>query len=415
MELFLLAFNTLMLTVLIVLVTVKSKASDKAQQRELQNQLQKNREELRNSLRELRMEMMHTLTLSIKQLQDSLHQHMLTQNTLQQQNLDNLARQQENLVRTTEKHLEDTRLMVEERLQNAHTERLGRSFAAVSTQLESVQKGLGEMKSLAQSVGSLKNVLGNIKIRGTIGEIQLGALLEQMLSPGQYAANVKTKRGSSDFVEYAIKLPRNEGEAAFVYLPVDAKFPKDVYEQYCHALETGNAPLTESANRQFETTLRKMANDIHSKYIDPPYTTEFAIMFLPFESIYAEVIRRSDLLETLQQKFKVIVTGPSTLGAILNSLQLGFRTLAIQKRSGEVWKVLGAVKTEFDRFHEVLTRAQKQLTRANNELDTLIGVRTRRIQSRLKDVTAMPAAQVPLYLPEDAVEIMDTDDEEKEE
>ena len=401
MELFLLAFNTLMLTVLIVLVTVKSKASDKAQQRELQNQLQKNRDELRNSLRELRMEMMHTLTLSIKQLQDSLHQHMLTQNTLQQQNLDNLARQQENLVRTTEKHLEDIRLMVEERLQNALNERLGRSFAAVSTQLESVQKGLGEMKSLAQSVGSLKNVLGNIKIRGTIGEIQLGALLEQMLSPGQYAANVKTKRGSSDFVEYAIKLPRNEGEAAFVYLPVDAKFPKDVYEQYCHALETGNAPLTESANRQFETTLKKMANDIHSKYIDPPYTTEFAIMFLPFESIYAEVIRRSDLLETLQQKFKVIVTGPSTLGAILNSLQLGFRTLAIQKRSSEVWDLLGAVKTEFAKFGELLEKVRKNLQTADEQLEEVMGKRTRAIEKRLRQVEALPPEESSHLLPLD--------------
>ena len=392
---------TLMLTVLIVLVTVKSKASDKAQQRELQNQLQKNREELRNSLRELRMEMMHTLTLSIKQLQDSLHQHMLTQNTLQRQNLDNLARQQENLVRTTEKHLEDIRLMVEERLQNALNERLGRSFAAVSTQLESVQKGLGEMKSLAQSVGSLKNVLGNIKIRGTIGEIQLGALLEQMLSPGQYAANVKTKRGSSDFVEYAIKLPRNEGEAAFVYLPVDAKFPKDVYEQYCHALETGNAPLTESANRQFETTLKKMANDIHSKYIDPPYTTEFAIMFLPFESIYAEVIRRSDLLETLQQKFKVIVTGPSTLGAILNSLQLGFRTLAIQKRSSEVWNLLGAVKTEFAKFGELLEKVRKNLQTADEQLEEVMGKRTRAIEKRLRQVEALPPEESSHLLPLD--------------
>ena len=401
MELFLLAFNTLMLTVLIVLVTVKSKASDKAQQRELQNQLQKNRDELRNSLRELRMEMMHTLTLSIKQLQDSLHQHMLTQNTLQRQNLDNLARQQENLVRTTEKHLEDIRLMVEERLQNALNERLGRSFAAVSTQLESVQKGLGEMKSLAQSVGSLKNVLGNIKIRGTIGEIQLGALLEQMLSPGQYAANVKTKRGSSDFVEYAIKLPRNEGEAAFVYLPVDAKFPKDVYEQYCHALETGNAPLTESANRQFETTLKKMANDIHSKYIDPPYTTEFAIMFLPFESIYAEVIRRSDLLETLQQKFKVIVTGPSTLGAILNSLQLGFRTLAIQKRSSEVWNLLGAVKTEFAKFGELLEKVRKNLQTADEQLEEVMGKRTRAIEKRLRQVEALPPEESSHLLPLD--------------
>lgn len=401
MELFLLAFNALMLAALIVLVTVKSKASDKAQQQELQNQLQKNREELRNSLRELRMEMMQTLTLNIKQLQDSLHQHMLTQNTLQRQNLDTLSRQQENLVRTTEKHLEDIRLMVEERLQNALNERLGRSFAAVSTQLESVQKGLGEMKSLAQSVGSLKNVLGNIKIRGTIGEIQLGALLEQMLSPGQYAANVKTKRGSSDFVEYAIKLPRNEGEAAFVYLPVDAKFPKDVYEQYCHALETGNAPLTESANRQFETTLKKMANDIHSKYIDPPYTTEFAIMFLPFESIYAEVIRRSDLLETLQQKFKVIVTGPSTLGAILNSLQLGFRTLAIQKRSSEVWNLLGAVKTEFAKFGELLEKVRKNLQTADEQLEEVMGKRTRAIEKRLRQVEALPPEESNHLLPLD--------------
>lgn len=249
--------------------------------------------------------------------------------------------------------------MVEEKLQKTLNERIGQSFEIVRSQLENVQKGLGEMKGLAQDVGGLKKVLSNVKTRGTFGEVQLGALLDQMLSPEQYEANVKTKKNATEFVEFAIKLPGKENNNDTVYLPVDAKFPKDVYEQYQDAYEAGDAALIETSSRQLEITIKKMAKDIHDKYVDPPFTTDFAIMFLPFENIYAEVIRRTALVKMLQKDWKIVVTGPTTLGAILNSLQMGFRTLAIQKRTSEVWNVLGAVKTNSESLEDCWKRYRK--------------------------------------------------------
>jgi DNA recombination protein RmuC len=301
---------------------------------------------------------------------------------------------------STEKKLEQMRETVDEKLQKTLNERLGQSFEVVSRQLENVQKGLGEMQTLAQDVGGLKKVLSNVKMRGGLGEVRLEILLEQILAPEQYEANVRTKKGSSDVVEFAIKMPGKEDDGSVVYLPIDAKFPQEDYIQLSEAYDTANPEAIEAASKKLEITIKKMAKDIKDKYIDPPNTTEFGIMFLPFEGIYAEVIRRASLMETLQRDYRIMVTGPTTLAAILNSLQMGFKTLAIQKRSSEVWRILGAVKTEFDNFGKLLDKTQKNLHLATSQLDELVGKRTRAIQRSLKNVDSLPAGEVAVYLPE---------------
>ena len=402
MELPLLLLSLLFNVILLILFILKINKKEDTSKVEnvLREQFRENREELNQSIREFRTELTQTFSLSIRQMQDTLHKNLMTGNELQKEKFDAMGRTQEALIKSTEKRLDDMRLMVEEKLQKTLNERIGQSFEIVRSQLENVQKGLGEMKSLAQDVGGLKKVLSNVKMRGTFGEVQLGALLEQMMSPEQYDANVKNKRGGTEFVEYAIKLPGKDDANDTVYLPIDAKFPKDVYEQYYDAFEAGEASLIDSSSRQLEITIKKMAKDIHDKYIDPPFTTDFAIMFLPFESIYAEVIRRTSLVETLQKDYKIVVTGPTTLGAILNSLQMGFRTLAIQKRSSEVWRVLGGVKAEFEKFGGLLEKAQKNLQTANNQLEEVMGKRTRAIQRQLRSVEALPAQDASLDLPE---------------
>ena len=300
-----------------------------------------------------------------------------------------LTEGQSKLVQQTEKKLEQMRETVDEKLQKTLNERLGQSFEAVGKQLEAVQLGLGEMKTLAGDVGGLKKVLSNVKMRGGIGEVQLAMLLEQILAPEQYAANVKTKQNSADIVEFAIKLPGRDDNNKQVWLPIDAKFPKDVYEQLQTAYDASDLPEIEAAQKNLEQTIKKMAKDISDKYLDPPNTTDFAILFLPFEGIYAEVVRKASLLEDLQRNYKIIVTGPSTLAAILNSLQMGFKTLAIQKRSGEVWKVLGTVKTEFEKFGGLIEKAQGNIQNGLKQLDEVVGVRTRAIQRQLRDVEVL--------------------------
>ena len=356
----------------------------------IRQEMKENREEMARNMRELRTELNQTLNLSTQQMQNTLHRNLMTTNEMQREKFESMSRQQDALVKTTEKRLDEMRLMVEEKLQKTLNERIGQSFELVRSQLENVQKGLGEMKTLAEDVGGLKKVLGNVKTRGTFGEIQLGALLEQMLSPEQYDSNVKTRKNATEFVEFAIKLPGKDDGKSTVYLPIDAKFPKDVYEQYVDAYEAGDVALMESTSKQLEITLKRMAKDIHDKYIEPPYTTDFAILFLPFESIYAEVIRRTSLVESLQKDYKIIVTGPTTLGAILNSLQMGFRTLAIQKRTSEVWSVWGAVKTEFGKFGGMLEKVQKNLQSAGDQLEEVMGKRTRAIERKLRQVEALP-------------------------
>ena len=361
--------------------------------RTMREQLTENRMELSSRVEELRKEIAGNQAMQLQQIQETLNRNLLTTNELQREKLEAMTRQQEQLVKSTEKRLDDMRLMVEEKLQKTLNERIGQSFELVRTQLENVQQGLGEMKSLAQDVGGLKRVLTNVKTRGTFGEVQLAALLEQMLSPEQYEANVKTKKKGTEFVEFAVKLPGKDDGVECVYLPIDAKFPKDAYEQYLDAYEAGNIEQINATSRQLELIVKKMARDIRDKYLDPPYTTDFGIMFLPFENIYAEVIRRTALVEQLQREFRVIVTGPTTLGAILNSLQMGFRTLAIEKRSSEVWTVLAAVKTEFGKFGGMLEKVQKNLETAGSQLDEVIGKRTRAIERKLRNVQELPADQ----------------------
>ena len=285
--------------------------------------------------------------------------------------------------------MEEIRLTVDEKLQKTLNDRIGQSFRLVTEQLESVQKGLGEMQTLAQDVGGLKRVLSNVKTRGNIGEIQLSMLLEQILAPEQYEANVHT-----------VKLPGRDDVREFVYLPIDAKFPKDVYEQLLDAYDHADTQAIEAAGKLLETTIKKMAKDISDKYLAPPATTDFGIMFLPFEGIYAEVVRRSSLLEELQRNYKVVVTGPTTLAAILNSLQMGFRTLAIQKHSGEVWTILGAVKKEFEKVGGMLEKAQKNLQTASGQIEEVLGTRTRVIQRKLKDVDTLSDREARAILPE---------------
>jgi len=265
--------------------------------------------------------------------------------------------------------------------------RLGQSFEMVSNQLQAVQKGLGEMQNLAKGVGDLKRVLTNVKSRGILGEYQLQAILENLLSPDQYVLNALVGSGSRERVEFAIKMPGQQEE---ILLPIDSKFPQESYLRLVDAYEVANKHAIDSSRQELFKAVRKAAADIQNKYINPPYTTDFAILFLPVESLYAEILREPGFSQEIQVNYKVIVTGPTTLSAILNSLQMGFRTLAIQKRSSEVWQILGAVKTEFGKFGMLIERTQKKLGEANSELDKLVGARTRAIQRKLKDVEEMP-------------------------
>ena len=358
-----------------------------------------------NSMREV-------LINSFKDFQLTFEKNVKAFNDLQREKFTQLEDKQNKLIESTEKKLEEMRATVDEKLQKTLNERLGQSFELVGKQLESVQKGLGEMQTIASDVGGLKKVLSNVKLRGGVGEVQLAMLLEQILAPGQYEANVRTRAGSSEPVEFAIKLPgRSEDENSVVYLPIDAKFPKDAYENLLNAYDNAIPDEIEAATSSMEATIRRMAKDIRDKYIDPPNTTDFAILFLPFESIYAEVIRRSALVDQLRDEYKIVVAGPTTLAALLNSLQMGFRPLALQKRSGEVWKVLGAVKTEFEKFGGLLEKAQKNLHTASDTVDELLGKRTRAISRKLRTVESLPAAEAQKLLPDMGMDALEDEGE----
>ena len=306
------------------------------------------------------------------------------------QSLENIRRsvdeKLESIRRENLRQLDEMRQTVDEKLQKTLEEKMNKSFSLVNERLEQVYKGLGEMQTLAVGVGDLKKVLSNVKTRGILGEIQLGAILSEILSKEQYEENIATKKGSKNVVEFAIKLPADG--AGTVYLPIDSKFPGDTYSALREAVESGDRQRIESAQKALVQRIKGEAKDIHDKYIDPPNTTEFAIMFLPFEGLYSEVVNMG-LVEVLQREYKVNIAGPSTMAALLNSLQMGFKTLAVQKRSAEVWKILGGVKTEFDKFNDVLVMTQQRLDQANKELDKLVGVRTRQIQRQLKDVESV--------------------------
>ena len=314
------------------------------------------------------------------------------------QSLENIRRsvdeKLESIRRENLRQLDEMRQTVDEKLQKTLEDKMNKSFSLVNERLEQVYKGLGEMQTLAVGVGDLKKVLSNVKTRGILGEIQLGAILSEILSKEQYEENIATKKGSKNVVEFAIKLP-SDGDS-IVYLPIDSKFPGDTYSALRDAVESGDKQSIELAQKALVQRIKGEAKDIHDKYIDPPNTTEFAIMFLPFEGLYSEVVNMG-LVEVLQREYKVNIAGPSTMAALLNSLQMGFKTLAVQKRSAEVWKILGGVKTEFDKFNDVLVMTQQRLDQANKELDKLVGVRTRQIQRQLKDVESVSLSDQNLF------------------
>ena len=300
------------------------------------------------------------------------------------------------LTEDNSRQLEKMRQTVDEKLQKTLEDRISQSFKLVSERLEQVYKGLGEMQNLAAGVGDLKKVLSNVKTRGILGEVQLGAILEQILSPDQYETDVKTRPGSTERVEFAVKLPGDD-DGGPVWLPIDAKFPGDAYARLNDAYETGDKALIDAAYKNLEKVIKSEAKDIKTKYVEPPYTTDFAIMFLPFEGLYAEVVRHG-LIEVLQKEYTVNITGPTTMAALLNSLQMGFRTLAIQKHSSEVWEVLGAVKTEFNNFGNVLEKARNRIKQADDELEKLIGTRTNAIIRKLRSVEAIDSSEAESVL-----------------
>jgi DNA recombination protein RmuC len=323
-----------------------------------------------------------------------------------------LASEMEKIRQGNEAKLEKMRETVDEKLQSTLDKRIGESFKQVSEHLRAVQSGLGEMKSLATGVGDLKRVLTNVKNRGGWGEVQLGRQLEDVLTKDQYEENVSLRHGSQEKVEYAIKFPgRIDGE--FVYLPIDAKFPHEDYERLVQAQENGNLEEVEAASKEIEKRIKSEAEKINEKYINPPLTTDFAIMYLPTEGLYAEVIRRPGLVYELQNKHRVLVTGPTTLLAILNSLQMGFKTLAIEKSTSEVWKILGAVKHEFDKYSKVWEKLDTQLSRAQTTVQN-VAVRSRSIERSLRSVESLPATSGNNVLQLTDYVIEDTDSSEEE-
>ena len=384
----------------IVILNQLKKASDNSNSEEFKRLEQT----IRNEQSALRQELSSSTQMSVKNLGDmiaasqnayaisqskslaQLEERLKTFSLTNEQQLDNIRHSVENrlnyIQEDNNKKLEEMRKTVDERLQQSIEEKMNRSFSLVNERLEQVYKGLGEMQSLAVGVGDLKKVLSNVKTRGILGEIQLSAILSEILSP-EYEENVATKKGSKNVVEFAVKLPSDDDK--FIYLPIDSKFPGDTYAALRDAIDEGDKIKIDLAAKALITRIKSEAKDIHDKYIDPPYTTEFAIMFLPFEGLYSEAVNRG-LVEILQRDYKVNIAGPSTMAALLNSLQMGFKTLAVQKRSAEVWEILGAVKQEFDKFGDVLEATQQRLDQANKELDKLVGVRTRQIQRKLKDV-----------------------------
>ena len=424
MEILLYILLTLMLAA-VAMLTVMLVRQSKAEERIVDRLM----EEMEDDQRELRMELTDSVHKNVRNLGSLMAENQQSAYRAQSESLSQLRRvmadmgtrieqrlgtssmeneqKLENIRGTMEKRLaaiqqdngkklDEMRQIVDEKLQRTINERMTQSFQMVNDRLEQVYKGLGEMQSLAVGVGDLKRVLSNVKTRGILGEIQLGAILEEMLAPEQYEENVVTSPRGKERVEFAIKIPGDDD--GFALLPIDSKFPADAYNDLMDAYDSADPARVAAAGETLKARIRGFAKDIRDKYIDPPYTTDFGIMFLPTEGLYAEAVKLG-LVEKLQRDYRISIAGPSIMAALLNSLQMGFRSVAIQKRSSEVWKVLSAVKTEFNRFEEVLTHTQKQLIKANDDLDKLIGVRTRQIKSSLRKVTEMPESEVRLYIP----------------
>ncbi len=381
------------LSALIIILVKKNNVDTSAISAVIRNELEYQQKSLSN-ISSMISDNQRSFSQSQSEQLDRLEKRMQTFSLENEQKLEqirnNVQFQLSDIRKDNSNQLESIRKTVDDKLQKTLDEKLSISFDKVSMRLEEVHKGLGEMQSLAAGVGDLKKVLSNVKTRGILGEIQLGAILSDILSPEQYCENVSVKKGSRNVVEFAVKLP-NDGNG-FIYLPVDSKFPGDTYAALRDAFDSGDKTRIEAAEKQLISTIKSEAKDIHDKYIDPPNTTDFAIMFLPFEGLYCEVVNRG-LVEVLQREYKVNVAGPSTMAALLNSLQMGFKTLAVQKRSTEVWQILSDVKKEFDSFNKVLESTQNRLHQANEELDKLVGVRTRKIQHKLSSVQILEKSE----------------------
>lgn len=348
-----------------------------------------NREEISNQARNGRDELSRSLISALSDFGNKLDKNILSFNELQDKKFNELKDRQSEMLSNTEKQLDKMRDTVDEKLTKTLNERLAISFETVSKSLSEVQNGLGEMKALATDVGGLKKVLSHVKTAGIFGEYQLGMLIEQILSPDQYVRNIKFKQ-RSEHVEFAIKLPGNEDT---IYLPIDSKFNQGTYSDLLLAYDSGDKGMIDSAKKIFYSAIVTAAKDIQNKYINPPETTDFAIMFLPFEGIYAEVVRNSDLLSKLQVNYKVVIAGPSTLGAMLSTFRMGFRNLAIQKRSGDAWKVLTDVKSEFETFSVLLEKAKKNIETGLNQIGDVSGRQTNKIIKALKDVETLEAPE----------------------
>lgn len=384
-------------------------------QRALQEEIARNRSELNTSIQQFREELQGALAsfnkavvaqmgemgaMNKNQL-DSFSKQLTSMTQMNEQKLESVRKTVEDRLKVLQDDnntkLEKMRETVDEKLHSTLEKRLGESFKQVSDRLEKVHQGLGEMQTLASGVGDLKKVLTNVKTRGTWGEIQLGNLLEQMLVPEQYERNVVTKKGSRDPVEFAIKLPGREGVP--VYLPIDAKFPKEDYERLIEAQEQVNTAVIEEAGKAIEARIKLEAKNIREKYVDPPFTTDFAVMFLPIEGLYAEVLRRPGLCEVLQRDYRVTVAGPTTFAALLNSLQMGFRTIAVEKRASEVWGLLGVVKTEFGKFGDILDKTKAKLQQVADNIDDAVK-KSRTIETKLRKVQELPSNAQPSLLQE---------------
>lgn len=379
---------------------------------EKQNEFQKKTSELMESsdkyqekINNVHLEQLKKIETNTNEKQVLLEERLKTFSIEMGQKLENIRQviddRLKNIREDNNKKLDEMKNVVDHKLGETLNKRMTESFKIVNDRLQEVYKGLGEMQNLAKGVGDLKKVLSNVKTRGVLGEIQLGAILEEMLSNEQYDKNVATKKGSKNIVEYAVKLPVEDGK--FIYLPIDSKFPADTYGYLQDAYKVGNPDEIQKCVKILLDTIKKEAKEIRDKYIDVPNTTDFAIMFLPFEGLYSEVVNRG-MVEVLQRDFHVNIAGPSTMAALLNSLQMGFRTFAIQKRSSEVWDVLGAVKTEFEKFSDVLTKTLERLNQASGELDKLVGVRTRQIQRKLKNITKLNDTQSIMFFDQSDLE-----------
>lgn len=383
--------------------------NNKESRRELKENLEAFKKELNDALKDYKERLREQFT--------QFEGNQKTQNVVNSDKLDTIKKTLEtsikNLQEGNEKKLEEMRNTVDEKLQKTLEARLTQSFEMVSKNLESVQKGLGEMQQLAVGVGDLKKVLSNVKTRGTLGEIQLSNILEQLLAPEQYAVNVVTKQGTSNRVEFAIKIPQQNQDNKILLMPIDSKFPIEDYYTLLAAYEANDSAAADAAGKALEGAIKKAAKDIHEKYINPPDTSEIGLLFLPIEGLYAEAVRRPKLLEFLQNEYQIILTGPTTLSAILATISFGYKTMALEQRSGEIKKTLSAVKTEFGKFGDVLKKAQEKINKASEDLDELVGTRTKKINARLKSFEALPAAETKEIFEKNS-EIVVSEDSETE-